>query len=97
MDMDAVTMAYKTLGITLGCGRAIAQKARLDLLKQYHPDKNHDLSSGKVAEINSAWDIIKKHIETCGSDGMAVHDRPHRPCLDDGKWQSNMVLQAQLP
>ena len=61
-----ITNPYKVLGVPNGASEDECTKAYKRLAKKYHPDlnPNNPEAADKMAEINAAYDQIKKENQT---------------------------------
>ena len=62
LDEENLLRCYKLLGVTKETSNESIKKAYRSLARKYHPDKNKTIEAKELmAQINNAYDIIKKH------------------------------------
>lgn len=62
VDEENLLRCYKLLGVTKETSNESIKKAYRSLARKYHPDKNKTIEAKELmAQINNAYDIIKKH------------------------------------
>lgn len=63
-DRFTLSQAYEIMGLTIGATETDLKKAYKKLQLKYHPDRNPSKDAAeKVKDINSARDIIQRHLE----------------------------------
>lgn len=72
--------AYRRLGLMPGAEARAVRKARLDLVRRFHPDRHGGRKSvdGDLAEINAAFDLIKASWAEPAETARAAAERARR-------------------